>query len=296
MISCHCRLPVLLIMFLFLSCGKKEKPVEEVLLRYGDKILSYEEVETLIPKGISNQDSVSLFHSIVDGWIKEVVLSDFAEQQLYDLNSIERKVRNYRNNLIVQEYLIRMQETRKPKIDENKVKDYYELHKNEIKLEVPLVKGLFLKFSNSMGELDDLRKLLLSQDPGNIDKLEQEWLDKSLEYNYFQDKWIDWETISGMIPYRFGNADDFLNENNYFEIEYGDCVFFLQINDYILSGNIQPYEYAKEWITNVLTQGALADYEYSLVNSLMEEAVKDHKLELVGYDPFKHEIIPNKNE
>lgn len=269
----------------FISCKKAPETKEEgVLLRYAGRSLTVEEVERMMPEGISSTDSVALFNAIVEGWLKDEVLSDFAEERLYDTDAIDRKVSDYRNSLIVQEYLSRMQESKTPKIEEKKVKDYYELHSKDMKLEVPLVKGVFLKFSNGIADRETLRKLLSDDDPKNIDILEQDWIERSLEYNYFRDKWIDWETLSGMIPYRFGDPDKFLKENTFFETEYGDCVYYLQITDHILSGDTQPYEYAKTWISNILTQGALADYERKLVNSLIEKAEKDRKLEAVGYD------------
>ena len=277
------------------SCNEKEDNKEDVLLQYGDHKLTKEEVEDMIPKGISKKDSANLFNSIVYGWLKEVVLSDFAEEQLYDTGSIDRKVRNYRNSLIVQEYLSRMQESHTPKIDEDKIKDYYDLHRNELKLEVPLVKGIFMKFNNGIENREELRKLFSTDNPENIDILEQEWMDKSLEYNYFRDKWMDWETLSYLIPYRFEDPDRFLKDNKYFEVEFGDCIYFLQVSDYILCGDIQPYDYARTWIENVLTQGSLADYERVLVNSLINEALKDDKLQMIGYDPIKYEII-QKND
>lgn len=278
------RLVVLMtVIFFLLSCGRKTQSNEDILLQYGDNVLTLSEVNEMIPKGISASDSASLFNTIVDGWLKEEVLSDFAEERLYDKSLIDRKVREYRNKLIVQEYLSRMQESQNPKIDENKINEYYQLHSKDMKLEVPLIKGMFIKINNSIENREELKKLLFSEKESDIDELEQKWLDQTLEYNYFRDKWIDWETLNGMIPYRFRNPDTFLKENKNFELEYGDCVYYLQISEYILSGDIQPYEYAKTWISNILTQKALSEYEKDLVNSLLNKAIKENKLKMIGY-------------
>ena len=99
-----------------------------------------------------------------------------------------------------------------------------------------------------------------------IDILEREWVDRSLQYSYFRDKWIDWETVKGLIPYRFGDPDKFLEENSYFETEYGDCSYYLTVTDWIPSGEEQPIEFARTWISDLLTQGELTEYERNLVN------------------------------
>lgn len=287
------RILILISIILLSSCHKKEKEAGTVLLRYGDREITLDEVVAQIPEGLAAADSTALFKAILDGWLSDVVLSDFAEERLLDISGIERRVRDYRNSLIVQEYLTKMREAKTPTIDEQKVKEYYDHHRNELKLEVPLVRGVFLKISSDARGKEGIKSLLSSDNPEMIDKLEQEWLDRALEYNYFHDKWIDWETLAGMIPYRFGDPERFLSEHKYFETEYGDCSYYLQISDYLPAGEQQPYEFASAWISALLTQGELADYQKSLVESIISGSIKDKKLEMIGYDPLRHEIIEN---
>lgn len=274
-----------------LSCSVPKEENTDILLRYGDNSISKHEIIEMIPDGLSANDSAALFHQIIEGWIKDVVLSDFAEERLYDTQAIDRRVKDYRNSLIVLEYLSRMRESQNPKINEQNVKDYYDLHRKDLKLEVPLVKGIFLKINSDASHKEEIKSLITSDDPENIDRLEQRWLDRSLDYNYFPDKWIDWETVAGYIPHRFGDPDTFLKENRYFETEYGDCSYYLYISDYLPSSEEQPYEYAREWITKLLTQGELIDYENNLINSLVKKSIKEKKLEIIGYDPEMHELI-----
>lgn len=281
---------IILLLFTLFSCKKEQKLPENILLRFDDKYLTYEEVVDMIPGGLHPADSVSLFTSIVESWIEDVVLSDFAEHRLYDTSAIDQKVKEYKKALIVQEYLTRMRDANPPKIDEKKVKEYFDLHRKELKLEVPLVKGIFLKINSDAKGKEDIKRLLSSDKTENIDKLENEWLDRAVQYNYFPDKWIDWTTVSGLIPYRFGDPEYFLDENYYFETQDEDTKYYLKITDYLPSGSEQPYEFARSWIIDILTQGALADYERNLVTSLVNNSIKDNRLEIIGYDSIKHEI------
>lgn len=286
-----------IIFFLFLmSCSSGKKEESGVLLRYNDRVLTLDEVEEMIPDGILPADSAALFKAIVDGWIQDNVLSSFAEERLDDLTAIERKVKDYRNSLIVQEYLGKMRESHKPEVDEVMVKEYYDRHRNDLKLETPLVKGIFLKINSKSKGKEEIKQLISSDDPAKIDKLEQDWMDRALEYNYFRDKWIDWESVVGIIPHRFGNPEKFLSDNRYFETEYGDCSYYLQVTDYLPAGEEQPYSYAKIWIEALLTQKDIKDYEQALVTSLIEQSIKEHKLEMVEYDVLKHEYNASKKD
>lgn len=262
-----------------------------MLLRYGEKELTLTEVTNKIPDGISPEDSVAMFSSLVDAWLRDAVLADFAEERLIDTDEIDRKVREYRNALIVEEYLGKMRETRVPQIEEIKVKEYYDRHRKELKLEVPLVKGVFLMLNANLHKKDEIKNLLASDDPEKIDRLENEWLDRALKYDYFRDKWVDWETVASLIPYHFGDPVKFLTEHDYFEIIVGDNAYYLRINEWMPPGEEQPYEFARNWITALLTQGQILDYENQLVNSIVEKSLKEKKLEIMGYDPLKHELL-----
>lgn len=292
------RFPVIkiLIAISMISCSRPKDKNDDTLLRYGDKVITYSEVVDKIPLGLAPEDSAALFRSIIDGWVKDMVLSDFAEQRLYDTEAIERKVREYRNNLIVQEYLSLKRESQETKVDEKRVEEYFRAHQNELKLEVPLVKGVMMKVALETPDKDKIKVLLTSNDPNKIDKLEQDWEDKATGYDYFLDKWISWETLAQRIPYRFQNADDFLKEKKFFTIDEEEDSYYLLITDWIASGEDQPYEFAKSWIADLLTQGELKDYENQLVVSLVDKSLKEKKLETIGYDPRKHEIINNNNK
>lgn len=283
---------VILLALLLLSCGKKKEVADsDVLMRFGDDQITLHEIVEMIPGGSSAADSAAMFDALLQAWVRDVVLADFAERRLYDTARIDRKVKDYRNSLIVLEYLSRMRETKPPKIDDQKVKEYYDRHRKELKLETPLIRGVFLKINSEDSHKDEIKKLLSSSDPDKIDILERDWLDRALQYNYFRDKWIDWETLKGMIPYRFGDPEQFLSEHTYFETDYEDCSYYLSISDWLPAGEEQPFEFARSWIIDLLTQGELADYERVLVNSLIEESLKNNKLEAIGYDPIKHEMI-----
>ena len=266
---------------------------ENVLLKFGDLELRYDDVIAGIPDDVGATDSAALFKAIVDGWVKDVVLLNLAEERLYDIDAIERKVKDYRNSLIVSEYLSRMRESHTPKVDEKNVREYFNKNRDEMKLEVPLVKGVFLKINSDSKGKEKIKKLLTSEEPKDIDILEQDWFDRALEYNYFRDKWIDWETVAGRIPHRFGDPEEFLKGNKYFETEYGDCSYYLEISDYLPAGEEQHYEFASAWITELLIQGDLADFEKALVESIINKSIKDKNLQVIGYDPLTHELREN---
>ncbi|MCH5237384.1 MAG: hypothetical protein J1E95_06235 [Muribaculaceae bacterium] len=272
------------------SCTKQEKENKDVLFKINGESLCLNENIEKIPIGLNPSDSVALFKAVIDDWVKNKILVDFAEARLFDVANIEKMVKDYQNKLIILEYLQRMRESFKPVIEEEEINKYYEYHKNELILEQPLIKGVFMVVnSNSKGK-NEIKKLLSSESENNIDILEKNWFDQSVRYEYFKDKWVDWESIADLIPFRFNDPDQFLNETQYFEIEKDGLSYFLQICDLLPSGSVQPYEYAASWISDIISYGELAEYEKNLVESLIKKSVEEKKLEIIGYDPISHEM------
>ena len=286
---------ILLITFL-MACSKKDEEPQDVLLRIGANEVTKEEIIMKIPQGLLPADSTKLFVSLVDGWIKDNLLADFAAERLMDTTLIEQKVKDYRNKLVVQEYLRGMRESRNFKTKAEDLRNYYDAHKDEIINETPLVKGVFVKIATNIADKDRIRQLLTSSGENAIDDFERDWMEKALEYEYFKDRWVDWNSVSSLIPFRFGNPDDMLAINSFFETDFDDCSYFLAISEYMPTGSAQPFEYASLWIDELLQQDEMQRYEKALVDALVKKAIDEKKLEIIGYDPLMHKMIVPENK
>ena len=89
-----------LLAFPFCSCrpgGSTAKSDGEVLVQVGDSTLLLSDVLLKIPVGLSPEDSAALFNSIVGDWVRDLVLSDYAEKNIPDLARIDRMTKVNRN-------------------------------------------------------------------------------------------------------------------------------------------------------------------------------------------------------
>ena len=60
---------ILLLVFVAIACKEKPDYPEDVILKFGNEYLTYQEVTEKIPDGLSSLDSATLFSAIVEGWI-----------------------------------------------------------------------------------------------------------------------------------------------------------------------------------------------------------------------------------
>lgn len=263
---------------------KGEEAPEEVLVSVGDSSLTVHDVMLRMPSGLSEQDSTELFNSIVERWVRTMMLSDVASGNVDELDRIDRMAEDYRNNLIIERYL-RSKETEVPSVSDESVKEYYAAHGTEMKLSSPIVKGIYVKVSDSEERLDDIRRWMAAATPTSIDNIEKYGLRQASQYEYFKDRWIDWSEIAEQIPYRFYDADAFLNSTSDFETTYGGSTYILHIFEYLPSGSVMPYEYASGQIADMIGRERKSDYRRKLLTSLYSKGVEDGKLRPGLYDP-----------
>lgn len=273
-----------------ISC--RHEPVQpddrDILITLNGKILTFQEVVSRIPVGIEPEDSAALFSVIVDQWVETEVLSELAESKLPNLEDIESKVENYRNRLIITEYLERMKESRSRDVASDSVRAYYEAHKRELLTESPLVKGVYMKISSNSTGKDAIRELIFRSSDEDIDCLEKDWMETALQYDYFGGTWVDWQTLADQIPYRFYDPDAFLKTTKNFETTYNGSTYLFHIMDYLPTGSVQPFDFASGRISSILEQSKIASYEKALVRSLIEKAKKEKRLVPGSYDPVSH--------
>ncbi len=262
---------------------------EEILVEVGDSALTMREVLARIPSGLSEEDSTELFNSIVERWVRSMMLSDVALENVADLERINRMAEDYRNNLIIERYL-RSKQEEAPAVSEQNVRLYYAAHGEEMKLEAPIIKGIYLKVSDSEERLGDIRRWMASATPSAIDNIEKYGLRQASQYEYFKDNWIDWSEMSEQIPYRFYDADAFLSSTKDFETAYGGSVYLLHIFDYLPSGSVMPYEYASKLIADMIGREKKSDYRFELLSSLYAKGIEDGKLKPGLYDPVKRKM------
>lgn len=286
-------IPAFAVLMALLSCrgpGRADPIGEDVLVTVGDSSLTLREVLLQIPAGLAPDDSAALFKGIVDNWVCDLVLADVAEKNIPDMERIDRMVEAYRNNLIVMNYLQSMDEGAYVKIPEEQVKNYYDTHREEFVLEQPLVKGVYVRVTESDPSLENLRKWMTKLDESSIDNIEKMGLRQATAYEYFCDQWIEFGQLADRIPYRFGDADEFVRGNHYFETSSSGSVHMLNLTESLPSGSEMPYEFAKQKISEILLSTHIGEVRERLKNDIYRRKISEGLLVAGLYDPLKGEM------
>lgn len=272
---------------LAVGCGHDKAGSEptdpEFVAQYRDSVLLLSDVVRQLPSGIEPTDSAALIRKIADQWIEGFLIEDLAAAQIDDMDRIESLTASYRRSLIADSYRRKMRRNGVQPVDLAGVKAYYKAHAAELKLERPIVKGIYIRIPASSRHLDEIRQWMRQADPDSYDALENTGRLEATAFRYFADEWMDFDMIAGEIPSRLGDADSFVQATVDYETELNGMVHILHLTDHRISGTLMPEEYAAPIIEDRMKALHLADYEAGLIKALRASAIEKNILKEGNY-------------
>jgi len=273
-----CSIACALTAICILSACRPSKEInkDDVLVKVHDYTLYRKEVEKIIPKGIEPSDSLLIAENYVEKWIKDILTSEVAQRNIgKEEAEINRLVEDYRRSLLKHRYEEYMVKSRlSAEIREDEKRAYYEANSEKFILEKNLIKGLFLKIPAEAPKISDVQKWYKSQDPAELEKIEKYSIQNASVYDYFYDRWVDFDGILDKMPLQLSNKAHFLSTNHNVEVRDSTFYYFLNISEYLLSGNIAPYEYVNAQIQEMMINQRKIDFLNNFEEELYREAVR----------------------
>ena len=271
---------VLLCSFLPISCDNNLSPVEQSkrpLASVKGKTLYREDVEKVLSSGISSEDSLQIAENYVKHWIEEILIFDLAEKNILDKESVNKMVDDYRKSLIVKSYQERIlrQELSK-QINEEEIASYYEKEAGLFKLNDNIIKGLYLKIPVESSLLENFKKWYKQTTDDAIENLEKNALQHTVNYEYFYDRWANFDDVLDKIPLKVTDPADYLKKNNTIQVQDSSYVYLLNIKEYKTVGDEAPYEYARNKILEILSEKRKKDFMNRIYEDLYEKEMKNN--------------------
>jgi hypothetical protein len=248
----------------------------EVLAKVKDRTLIRADVIRVIPKGVSSTDSMLIAENFIKKWIKDALVYEVALRNLTDEEAeIDRLVDEYRYSLLRYRYQERLiKEKLSADIRVTDRINYYEENQKKFVLDKGLIKGLFLKIPIDAPGLSDVRTWYKSSSVESLEKIEKYSIQNAIFYDYFYDKWVDFDDVISNIPIHISNTNNFLKNNKTLELSDSSYCYLLNIKEYIPIGSIAPYDYAEPQIIEMLINQRKMEFLRSFEDELYEDAIK----------------------
>ena len=268
------------LVLLCLACSpsydhKGKTPLVEVDGRF----LYREDLQAVLPAGLSADDSLLFADNYVRNWVEEVLLYDKAAENIPDNAEVDRLVANYRKSLILhiyQQALIHQKLV--AQVTEDEVQAYYRDNQNLFKVDRPLIKGLFIKVPLKAPQLADVRRWYRSDNHEAVEHLEKYSLRNAVKYEYFYDKWLPAADVLDQLPEGGVAAEAALRQKQ--PVELADTAFhyFLNVTDYRAVGEDEPYEMARAHARELLLNIRQVEFMRQVREDLYRRAVENDEI------------------
>ena len=246
---------------------------DEVVAEVGLERLYRSDLDAVMPKGISAEDSVRLSRQYINVWASDRIYLAIAEEQLSKAEKdVTRELEEYRTSLLKYRYeQLYVNERLDTAVSDDKIEEYYEAHKESFKLDRPLVKARFLRIYTESPMLEAIRKKMDSSDANDLVEADSLAFSSAIMFTTWKDEWQDvivlareigvpYDSVLGMSKKGWIRQDDTTGVTN-----------LAYLSEIIPSGEYAPIDYMSERIRDII----ISTRKQALISSLEQDLLND---------------------
>lgn len=262
------------------SCvHKNPEAARKPLLEVEGKFLYVDEVQQIIPPNVDDSDSTQIAQSYIRKWVTDVLMYENAKRNITNKDEIEELVESYRKSLTIHQYQQKLIEQRLPKEPaEEDLKAFYAQYSNQLVLKENVIKGLLLIIPQKAPKLALVRSWVQSGNTKSLESIEKYSIQNAISYDYFGDKWMPLSEILKRMPLKIEDPSKFVTSNRFVETSDSTEHYFLRIVSFKTTGQAEPYEMAKDRISNILLNKQKADFIAKFEKEIYTDAVDNQTI------------------
>ena len=254
-----------------LDTRNKEKPLASVY----EENLYLSEIRDIFPSSLSRQDSVLILQNYIDKWIRKQLILQKAELNLSEeQKDVRQQIEEYRSSLLIFKY---EQNLILQKLDTlilpEQIEAYYNENSSNFILDEIIVKALFIKLPSDAPELYRVRQLYRSEREDDFQQLESYCYQYAVKYDYFNEDWIPFESITDELPDEIRNPESFLRYNRYIEQQDSAFTYFINLREHIPASSVSPPEYVEAKIRSIILNQRKVRFVKELENNIYLDAL-----------------------
>ncbi len=271
------------------SCNLRNDSERTPLAKVGENILFLDDLQSILPKGLSPDDSLMMAEDYIKKWIMNELLVKKAEENLSPLQKdLTKELNEYRSSMLTYRYKMELMLQRLDTIvDETEISAYYGQNKENFILNRDIVKAIFIKIPAEVTKPEQVKVFCEQVSDDNLRELEEFCLKYAITFDIFVDNWVELELIAQNLPEPIEDKNRFLRRNAIIEIRDNDFYYLLCVIDYRLANSLAPVEYVKENIKNLIINRRRIDFLKKIEDDVYVEGVRNNKFKFYSYEPEK---------
>ena len=260
------------------------RPSDKIIARIGSRVLFYKDVVSLLPDGISPEDSAAKVQQYIDNWALAQLVELKAKEQLskeeMDINDeVEEYSRSLINFRFEKSYVESHLDTT---ITEAEMQEYYDTHTQNFTYPYSLYKVRVVTISTHSPYYDLVKKNFKTMDPDLLEELEVTCRSYAEKYETYNDEWVAASTIAKDCAFEADLCEAALSRDGYYvrENSVGEKSFFIFAYEKIAPGKLSPIEYNDKKIKDAILSKRKQDLLRILKDDLLNEAYQNNKLKI----------------
>lgn len=246
---------------------------DEAVAQVGQVKLYRSEIDKVIPKGISTEDSLRLAQQYINSWASDMVFVNIAEEQLSKAEKdVTKELEDYRKSLLKYRYeQLYVNERLDTSVTEDKVEEYYNAHLDKFILGRPVVKARYLNIYADSPNLEPIRKRMSSDEASDLMEADSIAYISAMEFATWENKWIDIIILAREFELDYNILLANMKKG---WMEHKDTLgnmHLAYISDLIMDGEQAPIEYS----TPVIKDMIISARKQNLVINLEQDLLKD---------------------
>lgn len=275
---------IIFIPFLVLSCNGSKNQDEPInpIARIGDFYLEKEALTNVIPKDLSETDSILYANAFINNWAKEKLLLDKANLNINDTDkeAIHNLVVQYKNDILINKY---KEAVVKQELDTlitaDEIATFYKKHQKDFLLNEDIIQFKYVNFNKSDLDLNKIKKLLKSNKTEDSKALQD--LEMSFNKMNLNDSiWYKISSVYDEIPNFYPELKEkLLKKTKIAQLENSLTVSLVAVKAIKQKKDIAPLSFEKETIRQILLHKRKLELLKKIEKDLLEDAIINKKFE-----------------
>lgn len=266
------------------ACTSSQVDEQDVLVTAYGESFTKQDLQERMPKGYLADDSSRIADKIINSWVEDVVMINFAEQNLSPAQKdFSNQLESYRQNLVIYTF---ERELVRQKLDtiisDRELLTYYGDNIENFKLKNHTVKAWFVKVSSDAPKAKKVTKWFRGEAEEDLELLEEYCLTYAEDF-YFEDEvWLYLYELQQEVPFPVSDWEGFLSNSDYLEFESGSFRYLVRFFDYKLKGETSPLELEQDKIEELILNKRKLDLIHKMREDVLKEARTNNNIQ------FKH--------
>ncbi|GGW70623.1 hypothetical protein GCM10008085_23350 [Winogradskyella epiphytica] len=255
---------------------------ENPIARVNESYLYESDIEGLVPKGTSKEDSILMVNAYVNRWARQLLLMDGALVNLPEKKQDEfaKLVSQYKNDLYTKAYLEGLvKKNIDTLVEQEEAEKFYEANKESFKLNDDLIQFRYISLPLNPINLDTITKRFKRFEANDIAYLDSISV-QFKSYSLNDSLWIKLNRVVEKIPIiTNSNKDQLLKKTNFLQLKDSLNLYLMQVNDVRLQNDYAPLDYVSTSIKKIVINKRKLELIKQLENDITKDAIKNNKFQ-----------------